>query len=261
MMNSNRPVVISIVQYLDELEAGTFTIFDLLDKVKQSGVRGVELRREVWANYQTELAAVRERLQADGKFATYATFSTLFSPTAEAQALLLHDLDTAKALGSPLLRIFPGDAPVDVTHPAWAKAREAVDYAEALGIVIALENWAKLPGGRLSEVKHVLDNISSPALKVNVDIANYAMHGDDVLEAIRVTGERVVYAHLKDKAGTESDATTHLGGGILPMREIVGALNALPQEVIYCFEFVGDGEADMRIEKSLAYLRDFESTV
>lgn len=258
-MNSNRPVVISVVQYADELTAGTLTVFDLLDKVEHFGVQGIELRRELWADYQRDLPAVRERLHAAGKFATYATFSTLFSPSAEAHAMLLHDLDTAKALESPLLRIFPGDAPADTADPAWGAAREAVDYAQSSGVVIALENWAKLPGGRLSEVKYVLDNISSPALKVNVDIANYSMHGDDVLEAIRVTGNRAVYAHLKDKAGRESDATTHLGGGILPMRAIVGALNALPQEIIYCFEFVGDGEADARIEKSLAYLRDFEN--
>jgi sugar phosphate isomerase/epimerase len=169
---------------------------------------------------------------------------------------LLHDLDTAKALGSPLLRVFPGAVPADISDATWAWAHEAVDYAASLGLLIALENWGKLPGGHLSELSYVLHNIPSQTLKVNVDVGNYAMHGEDVLEAIKVLGERVVYAHLKDKPVMNGETTTYLGGGAFPMDAIVDALEALPQPMLYCFEFDGDGEAEMRIAKSLAYLRE-----
>ncbi len=255
-LNSNRRVIISILQYQDEIAAGSLTVFDLISKVISFGVDGIELRREPWKNYQAEVAPVREQLGAHGKFAVYATFSTLFSPDDNGRKLLMHDIDTARALGSPLLRIFPGAAPEDRSDPAWSFAKEAVEYAASLGVVLALENFGKSPGGTVREIAHILNAIQHPALQTNIDIGNYATNGEDVVAAIQAVGERAVYAHLKDKLGSQSDATTHLGGGDMPMREIMTALEALPQHIIYCFEFAGAGEADARIEKSLAYLRD-----
>ncbi len=202
---------------------------------------------------------MRERLHEAGKLVTYATFSTLFSPDADAHALLLHDLDTAKALGSPLLRVFPGATPADLNDPAWQAANKAVDYAASLGIVVALENYARMPGGRLSEIRHIPEHIPSHTLKVNIDIGNYPMHGDDVLEAIRTTGNRAVYAHLKDKVSPTAESATCLGGGTLPVRAMVEALNALPQALIYCFEFGGGGEPEALIEQSIAFLRALET--
>ncbi len=196
------------------------------------------------------------RIAAADKLVTYATFSTLFSADAMAHRLLLHDLDTAKALGSPLLRVFPGAAPDDPADPKWASAIEAVAHATSLGIMIALENWGKLPGGHLSELTHILNHIPSPTLKVNVDMGNYAMHGEDVLDAIEALGSRVVYAHLKDKPDVRGNATTYLGNGAFPMGAIMVALEALPPPILYCFEFDGDGEPEERIAKSLAYLKE-----
>jgi len=246
-MNTQRPILISVIQYQAELAAGTVTPLQLADRLDGLGVDGIELRRELWPDYASELAAVRDHLQSAGKLVTYATFSTLFNTTDDAHKLLLHDLNTARALGSPLLRVFPGAAPADTKDAAWATAREAVAYAEDIGIEIALENFGRLPGGLLREMTHILDHITSPALKVNVDVGNYATHGEDVLEAIKTLGDRVIYAHLKDKAGDKSDDTTALGGGTSPMGDIIAALNALPQRVLYCFEFVGGGEPAERI--------------
>ena len=258
-MNPNRPVLISILQYQDEVKAGTLTVSEVVDKLSGFGVAGIELRREIWPNREAEQDQIRDRLKQMGMLVTYATFSTLFSPDEDARKLLYHDMDTAKDLGSPFLRIFPGADPFTATDAAWKSATDALDYAASLGIQIALENWGKLPGGRVSELAHIFQRIQSPTLKTNIDIGNYATHGEDVLEAIRTFGDRAIYAHLKDKAGHGSDATTHLGGGTLPMHDIITALDALPQPITYCFEFVGDGEADARIDKSMAYLRDFQA--
>lgn len=257
MASGNRPIVISVVQYQDELKSGQMSVFALLEKIEPLGADGVELRREVWANYQNELAAVRDYIASKNLLVTYATFSTLFNSDHEAHQLLLHDIDTAKALGSPLLRVFPGAAPEALDAPEWVNAVAAVDYAESVGIVIALENYGHNPGGRSDEVRRILDEIESDALKTNIDIGNYATHGENVVEAINKVGDRAVYAHLKDKLGEDASATTSLGSGAMPMREIVPALEALPQQITYCFEFVGGGEADERIKKSIAYLRDF----
>ena len=48
----------------------------------------------------------------------------------------------------------------------------------------------------------------------------------------------------------------YLGGGAMALHPILDALDALPQEMTYCFEFPGGGEPDERIRKSLAYVRE-----
>ncbi|NJN83581.1 MAG: hypothetical protein HC802_15725 [Caldilineaceae bacterium] len=75
-----------------------------------------------------------------------------------------------------------------------------------------------------------------------------------MVAAIATVGERAVYTHLKDLTDDPDDALTYLGGGQLPLAAIMDALDALPQRLFYCFEFRGGGEAEARIEKSLAYL-------
>lgn len=255
-MNTNRAILISVVQYQAELESGKLTVSQLIDKLDKLGVDGIELRREVWPHYATELPAVRAKIESSGMLVTYATFSTLFNTTPEGHKMLMHDLDTAKALGSPLLRVFPGAAPSDPTDARWKPAIEAVAHASSLGLVIALENYGKLPGGHLSEITHILNHIPSSALKTNIDTGNYETHGESVVDAIQTLAERIVYVHLKDKADLRSDGTTYLGGGHSPLKAIMTALNALPQPILYCFEFVGGGEPDARIAKSLAFVQN-----
>jgi sugar phosphate isomerase/epimerase len=200
-------------------------------------------------------AASRRQLAESLKLGlTFATHNLLFSPDAEAHQLLLHDVDTAAALGSPLLRIFPGRTPPNDDGPGWDGAREAVEHAASRGIVIALENYVGMPGGTLAEVAHILDLIPLPALKTNIDIGNYVVRGQDVVEAIRTVGQRAVYAHLKDRAADPEGPHAYLGGGTMLLQPILAELDSLPQEMIYCFEFPGGGDPEGRIAKSLAYL-------
>ena len=96
----------------------------------------------------------------------------------------------------------------------------------------------------------------SPSLATNIDIGNYAGHNQDILAAIKTVGDRAVYAHLKDIDPTAEERLTFLGGGTLPMDSIMAELDALPQQIIYCFEFRGGGDPEDRIKKSLAYVRN-----
>ena len=252
-IRSDRPVYISVSQYMDELQAGTMLVAGVVEKACTLGVDGVELRREPWPAYERELPATRQLVEALKLGVTFATHNLLFAQ-AEAHRLLLRDVDTAAALGSPLLRIFPGQTPPDEDAVGWEGAMEAVERAASHGIVIALENYVGMPGGTLAEVVHILDRIPSPALKTNIDIGNYVVRGQDVVEAIRAVGQRAVYAHLKDRSADPASPHAYLGGGIMSLRPILAELDGLPQEMIYCFEFPGGGDPDGRIKKSLAYL-------
>jgi sugar phosphate isomerase/epimerase len=231
-------------------------VAEVVEKACLLGANGVELRPELWPAYERELVATRQLAEACKLGITYATRNPLFSPNADAQQALLHDVDVAVALGSPLLRVFPGQTPPDDADLGWQGAMEVVERAASAGIVIALENYVGMPGGTLAEIAHILERIASPALKTNVDIGNYVVRGQDVIEAIRAVGHRAVYAHLKDRPADPGGPHAYLGGGVLALRSILAELDGLPQEMIYCFEFPGGDEPDVRIRKSLAYLRD-----
>lgn len=258
-MSANRPILISVVQYAEALETGSMTIDDLIDKALQFEVDGVELRRELWQGYEGELPRIRARLEAENLQVAYATFSRLFAADSEAHALLLHDIETAHALGSPLLRVFPGATPPDLADPGWEMAREAIERAGALGLQLALENFSGSPGGTLAEIRHILDTIDSPTLKTNIDIGNYPLHDQDVVEAIHAIGDRAIYAHIKDFAGDPGGAAVGLGEGVSPLQSIFNAFAPLPQRIFYCFEFPGGDDPDGRILRAKALVASLEA--
>jgi sugar phosphate isomerase/epimerase len=255
MMNQQRPILISVMQYLPQFEAGKLTISEFVNKAHAFGVDGVELRREVWPAYQSELPAIRKQIEDLGLLVTYATFSTLFNEDEAAHQLLLEDVRTAAALGSPLLRVFPGATPADDDAAGWAKGREAIDLADSLGIQIALENYARTPGGTLAEIANILNKFNVPALRTNIDIGNYPLHNQDPIEAIRAIGHKAIYSHIKDYGGSPDAPPVRFGSGVLPMAEIFAALDQLPQRIILCFEFPGGEDADQHIQEAFALVK------
>ena len=253
MSEQDRPIVMSIVQYTDAIESGKMTVMELVEKAGELGVDGVELRRELWGGgMNEELPAVKQRIESLGLQVTFATHSVLFCE-GEDYDLLLADVDTAAEIGSPYLRIFSGPVPEGADDPAWEKTKAVIDRAGTKGIRIALENYSGEPGGTLAEIQTVLDHFPVPTLKTNIDTGNYAGWKQDLLEAIDAIGDRVAYVHIKDPS---EGGTSVPGEGDLPMVEIFAALDALPQRIIYCFEFPGDDDPDDRIRRGLAFMRN-----
>ncbi|MCA1725459.1 MAG: sugar phosphate isomerase/epimerase, partial [Thermomicrobia bacterium] len=125
--------------------------------------------------------------------------------------------------------------------------------AEERGITLALENFVGTPGGTLAEIESGLAHI--PALMTNVDIGNYPRHNQDVPAAIRAVGSRAISAHLKDATDDPAHGSLALGDGTLPLAAILDALDALPQRLLYIFEFGGGDNPDDRITRSIAYLK------
>lgn len=249
-----RPILISVMQYEDELDAGTMTVGDVIAKAIDAGVEGVEIRPQYWRERERELPAARDLLARHGLLVTYATTITLFSAEPGDAARLRGEIDDAATLGAAQLRVFGGPAPTADDEAGWAVGRELVEHATARGVALALENYAWTPGGTIAEQAQLLDRL--PDLRVNLDIANYARHGEDILTAIGRFGDRAISAHLKDQTSGPPWTSYPLGGGELQLPQIMAALEALPQRLLYCFEFRGEGDPDRRIATSVAYLRD-----
>jgi sugar phosphate isomerase/epimerase len=255
MAKEDRPVIASIVQYQPAIESGSMTVMELVEKAAELGVDGIELRREAWeangADMHAELPAVKARAEALGLLVTFGTHDVIFCE-GDARDQLLADVDTAAEIGSQHLRIFCGPVPESDDHPDWAWAKQVVDRAESKGVMIALENYANSPGGTLAEVQTVLNHFDVPTLKTNIDLGNYAGWKQDHLEAIEAIGHRAIYVHIKDPG---EGGTSVPGEGDLPLQTIFAALDALPQRILYCFEFPGGDEPDDRIKRGLVFMR------
>lgn len=252
MSVDRRPILISVMQYEDELDRGALSVGDVIVTAARLGVAGIEIRPQYWRDRARELPAARDEIARHGLLVTYATMTTLFSADPEDATRLRQDIDDAQLLGATQLRIFQGPAPADDDTVGWAAGRALADYAATRGITLALENYSGLPGGTIGELARTLDRL--PTLAVNLDIANYARHNEDVLTAIARFGARAISAHVKDQEPTAPWTSYSLGGGELHLARIFPALEALPQRLIYCFEFRGEGDPDGRITQSLAYL-------
>lgn len=249
-MAGERPVLTSIVQYQEQIVTGATAIVDLFDAAHRLGADGVELRPPFWNEKARELPAARERATGHGLVVTYATMGTLFGtdPTS-----LRQDIDDARALGSPILRVFPGPLPADDDVAGWDVGREIAHYATAQGVTLALENFVGTPGGTLDEIRRGLAHI--PELTTNIDIGNYPRHNQDVPAAIRAVGDRAISAHLKDHGPPPDNTACALGDGVLPLGPIMDELDRLPQRLLYIFEFGGGDNPDDRIARSIAWLR------
>src|SRR5450830_1980412 len=73
-----RDVLVSGVQFDQELKSGAMPILQVAPAAKRLGAQGVEYREVYWKDKAVELPAVRNQVAQLGLKATYATFNTLF---------------------------------------------------------------------------------------------------------------------------------------------------------------------------------------
>ncbi len=229
------------------LRSGEMTSLDLAPIAVKVGAQGVEYRSTYWQDVDAELPAVVAQAAGLGLRCTYASFATLFATDAVGRADLLRDIGHAKALGSPLLRVFRGGGDDDTG------AREALEVARDAGIRLALENFVNAPGNRLADVLGTVTALDSPALGVNVDIGNYVKNGQDPLEAVAALAPWTIYCHFKDvREGPDGPVATFPGNGFVDLRQILAALDP---DLPFGFEYPGGDDPEAAIRAGVEYVR------
>jgi len=117
--------------------------------------------------------------------------------------LVIHHLEIARKLGSPILRLVGGNLFTrDEGHDMGALAdqavavlREACRAAEDMGLRIAMENHADFT---VRELASILARVASPALGFTVDCANLAFDLDEPLRLARIMAPYALTTHFKN---------------------------------------------------------------
>lgn len=117
-------------------------------------------------------------------------------------------VEWAGPAGPPFVVTIPGGQPADWDDPA--QRAMLVDntgalaaYAERRGVIFAFEAHVLQIVETPAQLLWLMEQVPSPALKVNFDISHFDVLGISTEESVHqlVPGERSVHTHLKDQRG------------------------------------------------------------
>ena len=176
------------------LQSGEMSLEDFIRKGYEMGLDGVELTSYYFpTTEQGFLKGLKRAALAYGLDIAGAAIGGSFAQPEEARAgqvaLAREWVDVSVTLGAPLLRVFAGPVPEGHTEEearAWCIAglREAVEYAEGKGVVLALENHGGITA-TFEQVRQLVEGVGSDWLRVNLDVGNY--HTDPYREIAQTT--------------------------------------------------------------------------
>lgn len=163
--------------------------------------------------------------------------------------------DVAYILGSPNLRIFAGWAPKEKHAEAWPKVvksiKECAAYAASRGVTLAIESHNG--GGYLPtsiETHKLLDDVSSPWVKLNLDTGNY--QDPDMYEGLKKSIAFATHMHCKihklSKDGKELE---------FDFDKIFKILKDANYRGFFNIEYEGKEEELEYVPKSFAMVRQF----
>lgn len=115
---------------------------------------------------------------------------------------MIQQIDIAKRIGAPVMRVFSGDvkdgvALEDGMDSIKACYAPSIRYAEEAGIKLCLENHGVF-AARSGEVAELLDTYRSPSFRSTFDTANFLFVDEAPEEAAERLKGRVDLLHLKD---------------------------------------------------------------
>lgn len=252
---------LSMYSCIRAVRAGKLDLMSFLDYAANQQAQGVELLDIFWSDAPSEIPQVKRRLEDLGlELAVYSLSNNFIQPDASERARELADLrravDIALELDVDILRVFSGNALAGLSHQqgmAWILAGLAAgaDYAQSQGVTLALENHGRF-AGRSDQVRDIIEQVNSPALRVNFDTGNFLPVGQDPVAAAQDLAPLVVLVHLKDMKLAKGDETGHVAAdphGRLLTGSVIGeGLVDLPAVMAVLREAGYDGWLSLEFE-------------
>ena len=186
-------------------------------------------------------------------------------------------LESALALGAPRIRVWAGTKPWEEASPQEREAQTAqmVGCVEELaglaldyGVSLVMEEYDNelSPIATMEGVRRFLDGC--PALSCAFDTGNFRFANQAVGDAYQLLRDRIGHVHLKDRSYTQhngEDAKTALdgvnlypapvGGGDLPLEDILTQLKRDGYDGIYTIEYYGANHALEYLKDSVAWVQ------
>lgn len=214
---------VSMWSVVETVRAGKMSLPQFIDFVARGPATGVELLDYFWKDEQTEILQARKQIADSGlQLAVYSIGNDFFQPDAAARqhelSKLKHGVDVACALGVSLMRVFSGSYREGFSLDdglGWVidGLGAGAAYAHQHGVTLALENHG-LMAGKSQQVRQIIEQVGSAALRANLDTGNFLLVGQDPVEATRDLADMVALVHLKDfRLATAAD-TVHLYTGL-----------------------------------------------
>jgi sugar phosphate isomerase/epimerase len=164
-------------------------------------------------------------------------------------------LEMAAELGAPIVTAHPGKISEDKRAPAYRLMLESLGKvarcAEYAGAYFCIETGME----PASVLRSFLEDLSSPAIKVNFDPANLLMAFgvEEVLRGVRLLGPWITHTHAKDHNPQTGRAT--VGEGLVPWREYLSELKAAGFKGWLAVEDETGRDVIESIRRSLVFLR------
>ncbi|MCD6361736.1 MAG: sugar phosphate isomerase/epimerase [Armatimonadetes bacterium] len=204
---------------------------------------------------------VRQAGDAGVKVVALAGGNNFAAPDLDEQiALVKRQIDMTALAGADVLRIFAGwvgaSQFTDATFAQISEALQAVgEHAEAAGVKVAVENHGGVTATG-AQCLRLLDPVTSPAVGLNYDPANFRHAGEDAMAALLVTCDRINYSHWKDVyyEGDEPEYCA-VGEGVIDWQPIVDHLIASGFDGYWAIEYETVEDVERGARDSLAYLK------
>lgn len=169
-------------------------------------------------------------------------------------------IDIAGAAGAEVLRIFAGWVGAseysDATFAQISEALQVVgEHAEDAGVLVAMENHGGVTATG-AQCLRLLEPVTSPAVGLNYDPANFRHVGEDAMSALMVTQDLINYSHWKD-VRYEGDEPEYcaVGEGVIDWQPIVDALLASGFDGYWAIEYENVADVERGAKDSLEYLK------
>lgn len=264
-----------------------WTMFDVIDKVKELGADGVEfvLDDSIPEGETLEERAVKLAEYARGiglETPIYTTGANFFQkdPAAEIKRVERH-VDAASAAGIKLMRHditagfyagYEGLQTFDAVLPTVSAAiREVASYAQSKGVTTCSENHGRLVQDS-DRMLAVFNAVAHPNYKYLCDIGNFGGVDEDCAKAVSKLLPFIAHVHAKDcfwRSGKERDPgfgwnrtragnfrrATIYGQGDVPVFQILYNIRSSGYDGFVSLEFEGIEENVLGVTQSFANLK------
>ncbi len=200
----------------------------VLARAKEYGYDGVEIRgflNEAILTatnvFLTDPNKIKDQFASAGVEIACLASSIAFSGKKKIDAELAGDLkkfiDTASALGTPLVKVFDTQVKAGQTRSSAGAAMgdwllPIADYAADHDVTIVIEN--ALSFRQSKEMWTIIDRLSHPAIACCWDVFNAALIGESPLISVPTLNSRIAYTQIKDaKFGPLGASYCKLGQG------------------------------------------------